>query len=52
MQIKLWPEVEKSLKKMLTKPEHKKLKLSVSKIANFALAQYIELQKPTPPSSN
>jgi hypothetical protein len=41
MQIKLWPQVEKALKEMANRPEHKKLKVSVSKIANFALAQYI-----------
>lgn len=45
MQVKLWPEVEKGLKEMANKPEHKRLKLSVAKIANFALAQYVVAKK-------
>jgi len=41
MQVKLWPQVEDGLKKLAARPENSKLKISVSKIANFALAQYV-----------
>lgn len=41
MQVKLWPQVEEGLKKLAEKPENARMKISVSKIANFALAQYI-----------
>jgi len=41
MQVKLWPQVEDGLKKLAQEPENARLKISVAKIANFALAQYI-----------
>jgi len=45
MQVKLWPAVEKGLKEIKRQPDNSALRLSVAKIANFALAQYIELKK-------
>lgn len=46
MQVKLWPEVEKGLKEMKEQPDNKRLKLSIAKIANFALAQYVAAMAP------
>lgn len=45
MQVKLWPENERGLKELSDQPEHKRLKLSVAKLANFALAQYVTSKK-------
>jgi len=45
MQVKLWPAVEKGLKELKKQPENASLKLSVAKIANFALACYIQSKK-------
>jgi len=41
MQIKLWPEVEKGLREIASLPEHKRLKVSIAKLANYGIAQYI-----------
>jgi hypothetical protein len=41
MQVRLWPQNEKGLKILADQPSAKALRLSVAKIANFAIAQYI-----------
>jgi hypothetical protein len=46
MQVRLWPQNEKGLKILADEPAAKALRLSVAKIANFALAQYIAHQSP------
>jgi hypothetical protein len=45
MQVKLWPAVEKGLRELQRQPDNASLKLSVAKIANFALACYITAKK-------
>lgn len=45
MQVKLWIEIEKALKEMAELPENKALKLSISTLANSALAAFISNQK-------
>ena len=46
MVIRLWPEVEADLKKLADEPQHKRLNLSVAKLANVALAQYCAAVNP------
>lgn len=41
MQVKLWPKNESGLKEIAKEPDYARLKVSVSKIANLAIAQYI-----------
>lgn len=45
MQVKLWSKNEADLKEIAKEPEFERLGISVSKIANLALAQYVVTRK-------
>jgi hypothetical protein len=45
MQIKLWPKNEVGLKEIAKNPDYVRLKISISKIANLAISQFVTATK-------
>jgi len=45
MQVKLWSQNESALKKIAAEPEYKSIGVSVAKIANLAISQYVISRK-------
>jgi hypothetical protein len=45
MQVKLWSANEKGMKAVANEPEYKRLGISIAKLVNLAVSQYLVARK-------